>query len=31
MAMQVTIAVIFLGPWILGGLGVVVGICKVIR
>ena len=31
MAMQITIAVIFLGPWVLGALGVVVGICKVLK
>ena len=31
MAMQITIAVIFLGPWVLGGLGLMVGIWKVIR
>lgn len=31
MAMEITIAVIFLGPWVLGGLGLVVGICKVLK
>ena len=31
MAMEITIAVIFLGPWVLGFIGVLLGIRKLVR